>query len=143
MSAQSPVGVTIPPSRTARSTIEVAVLEATFGNCTSDCMRCANPVKGFPQLDPHPIQPRVHRRKVPSRRRCSPLSRTIGLPLSSDEAPGERLCPLSPFLNRLLVGIPPAQKALGRVVVVLEHRDQGAHDLGLARCAEPSYIQSE
>jgi len=50
MSAQTPVGV-IPATRTVRRTIDVAVLRGTLGNCTLDCMRCANSFKGFPQLN--------------------------------------------------------------------------------------------
>ena len=56
MSAQTPVGV-IPASKTVRSTIEVAVLPGTLGNCTADCMRCANLRKGFPQLEFPPAAP--------------------------------------------------------------------------------------
>jgi hypothetical protein len=49
MSAQAPVGV-IPSRKTVRRIIEVAVFQATLGNCTLDCMRCANSWGGLPQL---------------------------------------------------------------------------------------------
>jgi hypothetical protein len=40
----------MPASSTVSRTIEVAVFRATLGNCTLDCMRCANSCGGFPQL---------------------------------------------------------------------------------------------
>ena len=45
-----PVGVNIPAMSTVRRTIEVVVLWATFGNCTSGCVRCANSC-GVPPLE--------------------------------------------------------------------------------------------
>src|SRR5438132_9134229 len=51
MSAQTPAGAIIPVSRTVRRNIEVAVVRATFGNCTLGCMTCANSCRSF-----YPVQ---------------------------------------------------------------------------------------
>jgi hypothetical protein len=64
INAQRPVGMTIPASSTVSSMIEVAVLDITFGNRTSECITCANSPKGFPPLNSD---------LAPDCRRCSGL----------------------------------------------------------------------
>jgi len=53
---------------------------------------------------------------------------------------GKRFDPLLRFLDHGFLDASPAQEPRHKLTVVLERRDQVAHNLGLAPCAQPANI---